>query len=80
LGFFAQAVSDLKLNVDISDRRLRVVVHTLRRTFACRHVPIGAPLHTVSKLMGRSSLKMTERYAHFAPDAKRAAAMGLEGI
>ena len=78
--FFTQAVSDLKLNEGITDRRLRVVIHTLRHTFASWHVQIGTPLYTVSKLMGHSSLKMTERYAHLAPDTQRAAAMDLEGF
>ena len=30
--------------------------------------------------LGHSSLKMTERYAHLAPETQRAAAMELEGI
>ena len=79
-NYFTQAVSDLNLNEGITDRRLRVVIHTLRHTFASWHVRIGTPLYTVSKLMGHSSLKMTERYAHLAPDTQRAAAMGLEGL
>jgi integrase len=43
-------------------------------------VRIGTPLYTVSKLMGHSTLRMTERYAHLAPDTQKAAAMDLEGI
>jgi len=57
-----------------------MVIHTLRHTFASWLVQRGTPLYTVSKLMGHSSIKMTERYAHLAPDTQRAAAMDLEGI
>ena len=77
---FALARRDLGLNNGVVDSRQRVVFHTLRHTFASWLVQIGTPLYTVSKLMGHSSLKMTERYAHLAPDTQRAAAMDLEGI
>ena len=77
---FVQAVKILGLNEGITDRRQRVVIHTLRHTFASWLVQKGTPLYTVSKLMGHSSIKMTERYAHLAPDTQRAAAMDLEGI
>jgi integrase len=64
----------------VTDSRQKEVIRTLRHTFSSWHVQIGAPLYTVSKLMGHSSLKMTEPYAHLAPDTQRAAAMDLEGI
>jgi len=78
--YFALAVNDLGLNNGVTDRRQKVVIHTLRHTFASWLVQIGTPLYTVSKLMGHSSIKMTERYAHLAPDTQRAAAMDLEGF
>ena len=77
---FALAVKALDLNDGVADGRQRVVIHTMRHTFASWLVQKGTPLYTVSKLMGRSSMKMTERYAHLAPDIQRAAAMDLEGI
>ncbi len=76
---FSETVKELKLNDGISDRRQKVVIHTLRHTFASWLVQLGTPLYTVSKLMGHSSLRMTERYAHLAPDSQRAAVMVLEG-
>jgi len=77
---FNQAVNDLGLNDGIIDRRQKLVFHFLRHTFASWLVQMGKPLYTVSRLMGHSSIKMTERYAHLAPETQRAAAMGLEGI
>jgi integrase len=77
---FAQAVNDVDLNKGITDRRQKAVIHTMRHTFASWLVQQGTPLYTVSKLMGHSSIRMTERYAHLAPDTQRAAAMELEGV
>jgi len=77
---FDLTVRELGLNEGITDRRQKVVIHTLRHTFASWLVRMGTPLYTVSKLMGHSNLKMTERYAHLAPDTQRAAAMDLDGI
>jgi len=42
-------------------------VHKLRHTFASHLVQKGVELYTVSKLMGHSSIEMTEIYAHLAP-------------
>jgi integrase len=45
--------------------------HDLRHTFASRSVMAGIPLATVMKWMGHSSIAMTMRYAHLAPDYQR---------
>jgi site-specific recombinase XerD len=48
-------------------------IHTLRHTFASHLIMSGADLYTVQKLLGHSSIKTTEIYAHLAPDFLRAA-------
>lgn len=75
---FNDAVSELGLNVGIDDRRQKIVFHSLRHTFASWLVQKGTPLYTVAKLMGHSTLAMTERYAHLAPDNLKAAVAALE--
>lgn len=65
---FRQAVEKSGLNDGITDNRHRVVFHTLRHTFASWLVQKGTPLFVVSKLLGHSSTKVTERYAHLAPE------------
>ena len=77
---FENVVKALGLNDDITDARQKVVFHTLRHTFASWLVQRGTPLYTVAELMGHTSLEMTKRYAHLAPDTMRKAAMGLSGV
>lgn len=77
---FGQAVAALGLNNGITDPRQKVVFHTLRHTFASWLVQRGTPLYTVATLMGHSTLEMTQRYAHLAPDTTRNAALSLSGL
>lgn len=53
-------------------------VHDLRHTCAAWLVSAGVPLSEVRDLLGHSSVVMTERYAHLAPENGRAAVMRLE--
>ncbi|MFO1351545.1 MAG: site-specific integrase [Gammaproteobacteria bacterium] len=53
-------------------------IHDLRHTCAAWLVSAGVPLPEVRDLLGHSSVQMTERYAHLAPENVRAAVARLE--
>lgn len=55
-------------------------LHKLRHTFASHLVINGADLYYVSKLMGHSSIKQTEKYAHLAPTDLKSAIKKLPKI
>lgn len=52
-------------------------VHDLRHTCAAWLVSAGVPLPAVRDLLGHSTVKVTERYAHLAPENVRAAVDAL---
>jgi len=54
-------------------------IHDMRHTCAAWLVSAGVPLTEVRDLLGHSTVKMTERYAHLAPENVRAAVARLEG-
>jgi len=51
---------------------------SLRHTFASLLVTDGTPLLEVRQLLGHSTIKMTERYAHLAPDNLKSAVSRLD--
>jgi integrase len=54
------------------------LIHDLRHTCAAWLVSAGVPLTEVRDLLGHSTVKMTERYAHLAPENVRAAVAVLD--
>lgn len=51
------------------DSKNRVVIHTLRHTFASQLAIAGTPILTIQKLMNHSDIQQTMRYAKLAPDS-----------
>ena len=54
-------------------------IHDLRHTCAAWLVSAGVALPEVRDLLGHSTIKMTEQYAHLAPENVRAAVAVLDG-
>ncbi len=69
---YENAVEAAKLN--------DVTFHTLRHTFASWAMMKGAALRELQELLGHSSLTMTMRYAHLAPEHLRTAVSRLDGL
>ncbi len=59
------------------DFKNRVVIHTLRHTFASQLVISGVSLYQVKELMNHASLDMTERYAKLN---RKSGANAVEGL
>lgn len=55
--------------LDKKDSRNRVVVHTLRHTFASNLAISGTPMYHIQKLLDHKDQAMTQRYAKLAPDS-----------
>jgi len=58
---FERVAKGLGFNNGVTDRRDKVVFHTLRHTFASWLVQNGEDIYTVKNLMGHSTLAMTVR-------------------
>lgn len=63
--------------VDSSDRKNLVVLHTLRHTFASHLAINSVPIFTIQKLMNHKDIKMTLRYAKLSPDSGKDAIKDL---
>jgi integrase len=73
---FRQVANQL-FNKGVTDRRQRVTFHTLRHTCASWMVMQGISLYLVQKVLGHSTIQVTERYSHLAPDQLKLAANAI---
>ena len=73
---FRQVANDL-FNKGVTDRRNKVTFHTLRHSFASWLVMEGISLYLVQKVLGHSTIQVTERYSHLAPDQLALAASAI---
>lgn len=71
-------IANKLFNQGVTDRRERVTFHTCRHTCASWMVKQGISLYLVQKVMGHSTIQVTERYAHLAPDQLRLAANAID--
>lgn len=56
-------------NEGVADRKQKVVIHTLRHTFASHLAIKGVPIQIIQKLLNHKDIKMTMRYAHLMPQS-----------
>jgi len=76
-GQFTGAITSFRRALDRSGIELPKgqASHALRHTFASHFIQKGGNILTLQKILGHSSLAMTMRYAHLAPDHLRDAVM-----
>ena len=72
-------ILDKLFNVGLAsnDRKNKVVIHTLRHTFASHLAINGIPIFTIQNLMNHSDIKQTMRYAKLSPESGKIAIQGL---
>lgn len=63
--------------LESDDRKNRVVIHTLRHTFASHLAINGVPIFTIQKLMDHKKIEQTLRYAKLSPENGKNAIEGL---
>jgi integrase len=63
--------------IKADDRINRVVIHTLRHTFASLLAIEGTPIYTIQKLMNHKDIKQTTRYAKLSPESGTSAVLNI---
>lgn len=75
-------ILDRLFNVGIETRDFqnRVVIHTLRHTFASHLAINGTPIFTIKELMNHGDIEMTMRYSKLSPSTGMKAVKGLYNV
>jgi len=55
--------------IDPKNTKERIVIHSLRHTFASHLALGGTPIYVIQKLMNHADIEMTMRYAKLSPDS-----------
>ncbi|MCB2217441.1 MAG: site-specific integrase [Desulfobulbaceae bacterium] len=76
---FDRAVAALELNEGITDRRMKIVFHSLRHSCASWLVNAGVELPTIARILGHKSITMTMRYSHVDDETVAGAMAVLDG-
>ena len=76
---FRQVANKL-FNNGVTDRREKVTFHTMRHTCASWMVMQGISLYLVQKVLGHSTIQVTEKYSHLAPDQLQLAAGAINKV
>ena len=71
--WFEPAVVESGINQGMTEDDCKYTWHCNRHTFASRLVMAGVDIRTVAQLMGHSTIQMTMRYAHLAPEHNQSA-------
>lgn len=75
---FSRIVKKLKFNDGVEDNLMKVVFHSCRHTFASWHVKAGTDLYLLQRLMGHSTIAVTERYSHVSDKTLKNAVSSFE--
>jgi integrase len=76
----ARVIKELGFNDGYKDRRQILTYHSLRHTTASWLIQKGESLYTVSKVLGHSDIRTTQRYAHLADEQVKSAVNALPEI
>ncbi|MGB5964656.1 MAG: tyrosine-type recombinase/integrase [Sulfurimonadaceae bacterium] len=71
--------ADKLFNEGVTDKRERVVLHTLRHTFASHLAKNSVPINHIQKLMNHANVSITMRYAKLSPDAGKDQVISIYG-
>jgi integrase len=63
-----QAILDDLFNVGVIDRKNKVVIHSLRHTFASNLAINGVSLYLIQKLLNHKDIQSTARYSKLSPE------------
>jgi len=69
---------NFNVGLDPGDTKRRVVIHTLRHTFASQLAIQGTPIYTIMRLMDHADISQTIRYSKLSPDSAKDSVFSLK--